>query len=111
LAYSVTLTRLLLQAIQRLCESNGARFFIFLLEDPTLLPEEPTLFQVNGKGVVLSGASARHIVDEVLGGVPTVRMPAAPFSSFVSATDHHLNEEGNRYVMEALGDRLQAELQ
>jgi hypothetical protein len=110
LAYGVTLTRLLLQKIQQLCEANGARFLIFLPEGWATLPEEPTLFEVNGKGVVLSAASARHLIDESLRGMRTIRVPGAPSNAFISATDPHLNEQGNRYVMEALAGRLQADL-
>jgi hypothetical protein len=110
LAYGVKLTRLLLQAIQQLCEANGAGFRIFMFEDwPARLPAEPTLFEVNGKGYMLSVASARHLVDELLRGLPTIRVHGPPPNSFVSATNRHLNAEGNRYVMEALAGRLQAE--
>jgi hypothetical protein len=115
LAYSLKLTRRLLQEIRQLCDANSARFYVFMLEDtgtmvpPGAIPEAPTLFEINGKGYVLSATSARRRLDDLLRDTPTILAPA-PANAFVSATDLHLNDQGNRYAMDAIARRLHADL-
>jgi hypothetical protein len=104
LRYSAQLTRTLLKEIWKCCQQNDAQFVVFDLQAWDLygVPEEPTAFDVNGKTVTLSVASARKLVDDIFAGMPTLKVPASPKAQRISKTDLHLNDEGNKYVMEAL---------
>jgi hypothetical protein len=97
LRYAVELTRKLLFRIQDLCDANGATFVVlYTAERWTLpsIPAAPTLFEVNGKGLTLSSASARELIDDVLDGLPTIRVEEFPAHVTVSRTDSHLNGRG-----------------
>jgi hypothetical protein len=59
-----------------------------------------------GKGYVLSSESARRLIDGVLDGLPTIRLPGVPPDAVISKTDRHLNASGNKYVMETLARHL-----
>ena len=106
LAYSVKLTRALLLEISKVCQENGARLTVFYIDDRRLIPDEPTNFEVGGKKITLSGASARALINEVLTGIPTLRIQGLPANSTTSNTDSHLNEAGNKYVMSELAHWL-----
>jgi len=111
LRYAASLTRALLLRIRDLCQANDAAFFI-LDTAPKLssFPDAPTLFEVSGKGYLLSSASARRLIAGVLDGLPTIRVEGIPTGAVVSKTDHHLNATGNTYVMEALARQLVGKL-
>jgi hypothetical protein len=108
LKYAAALTRALLLRIRSLCETNGAKFYI-LTTEPWFnmgIPDAPTMFEVKGKGYTLSSASARRVINEVLDGLPTVRVIGTPPDAVISKTDAHWNAEGNKYVMDWLGREL-----
>ena len=106
LAYSVKLTRFLLLEILKVCQEHGARLTVFYIDDRRLIPDEPANFEVDGKRITLSGNSARASVNEVLTGIPTLRIQGLPANSTTSNTDSHLNEAGNKYVMSELAHWL-----
>jgi len=106
LAYSVKLTRLLLLEILKVCRENGARLTVFYIDDRKLIPDEPANFEVDGKSITLSGISAKNLINEVLTGIPTLRIQGLPANSTTSNTDSHLNEAGNKYVMSELAHWL-----
>ena len=110
LRYAAVLTRALLLRIRDVCDENGAKFFVLHTERWDTYPEKPTLFEVKGKGYVLSSASARRLIDGVLDGLPTIRVEGVPTDAVVSKTDRHLSGEGNKYVMESLARQLVREL-
>jgi hypothetical protein len=102
LYYAAALTRALLLRIQHLSEANGAKFFVLITERWSIshIPEAPTMFEVNGKGYMLATSSARHVIDGVLEGLPTIRVTGVPSDAVVSKTDGHWNAEGNNYAMQ-----------
>jgi hypothetical protein len=110
LRYAAALTWALLLRIRAVCKANGARFFVPDTAGWDTALTEPTTFDVKGKGYVLSSASARRLIEEVLDGLPTIRVPGLPPDAVVSKPDHHLNASGNKYVMESLARRLVGEL-
>jgi hypothetical protein len=110
LKYSAALTRALLARIRDVCAENGAKFFVLQTESWQTYPEQPTPFEVRGKGYVLSSASARRLIDGVLDGLPTIRVEGVPTGAVISKTDRHLSREGNKYVMESLARQLVGEL-
>lgn len=100
LEYAAALTRALLLKIKRVCEAHGAKLFVLTTEQWDSLPDHPTVFEVKGKGVMLSSAAARRLIDGVLDGLPTIRVERP--AQVISKTDSHLNAEGNRYVMDSV---------
>jgi len=111
LRYAAALTRALLLRIQTVCADNGVRFFVLQTDDAMgTYPEQPTLFEVNGKGYRLSSTSAHRLINGVLDGLPIIFVAGIPTDAVISKTDRHLNASGNRYVMESLARQLAGQL-
>jgi hypothetical protein len=112
LHYAAALTRALLLQIQQLCQANGVRFFVLTTERWHIshIPETPTLFEVNGKGYTLSASSARHVIDEVMDGLPWIRVTGVSPEAVTSKTDSHWNVAGNKFVMDWVARELLREL-
>ena len=111
LDYSIRLTRALLREIAQLCGRHRAAFLVFYVDTgPTGLPEEPTPFEVSGRLLTMSNATARAVVREVLADVPSLELSGFRPEFRISSTDSHLNEAGNRYFMAELARQLAASL-
>jgi hypothetical protein len=112
LKYAAALTHALLLRIKSLSETHGARFYVLTTErwDTKAIPDAPTMFEVKGKGYTLSSASALRIIDDVLDGLPAVRVIGTSPDAVMSKTDAHWNAEGNKYVMDWLGREVANDL-
>lgn len=108
LAYTIRLTRALLDEIARLCRQHGATFLLFYIDTRpyTNLPDEATSFELRGRVVTLSGAAQHAVTREAVADVPHVVLTGYGPHLMISRLDGHLNDEGNRYFMTQLARRL-----
>jgi hypothetical protein len=107
-AYSIRLTRRLLDEIASTVRSSGADFVIFTADRlERWFPERPTRLRFRGESAELSLAAAERTVDETLAGFPTLRI-ALGRDYAISGVDSHLDDEGNRYVMRQLAAWIEA---
>jgi hypothetical protein len=111
--YGLDLTRILLQEMQRLADSRGAQFVIFVAGERPTGGGEPTggtdevVHALNGKYYKTSRAQYAENLDYLTQGFATYFIPVKVEPPTVGPEDSHLNEHATDQVMKDLAAKIE----
>jgi hypothetical protein len=110
LVYSLELTRLLLQEIQNLCDTNDCEFIIFQKLDPiqreAIETKQFDCQKIGDKYYIYSEYLIDQRQKELNSDFISFDIPVLTDQWVVSDLDSHLNPESNRQVITSLADSL-----
>lgn len=110
MSHAIRLTRLLLEEIQGLAKSNGARLVVFHARQPPRTDGAERVFSLSGKYYRASESQIEETVDRIAEGFDWIRLPVRLEDWRVSEIDSHLNPAANDDTMRRLAAELRTRM-
>ena len=108
--HGIRLTRLLLEEIRSLVESNGARLVVFHAPQPMRTDGAERVFSLSGKHYRAAESQIEKTVDRIADGFDWIRIPVRLKDWRVSEIDSHLNPSANDDTMRRLAAELRSRM-